>query len=221
MIITCPTCATRYTLADSSVGPQGRKVRCAKCGHMWWQRPEEDEPTALYHHHDDDDDGVTEMYVPPKKARSMRTPGQRTAIRRAVIGWGVLLAVLGGLGAVGWLGRDTVVTLWPPANLLYRTLGVEVVPSGQGLQLQSVQSEMKTDGGAKVLIVDGQILNVATDLIVLPPLRATSYDPDHKPVRSWTIQPTPDRLLPGAVATFRDVQRDPGDVAEVTVTFGN
>ncbi len=36
-MICCPACATRYAVADSAVGVDGRVVRCAKCRHSWFQ----------------------------------------------------------------------------------------------------------------------------------------------------------------------------------------
>lgn len=35
MIITCPHCNTRYTVADRAIGEAGRHVQCAKCGNYW------------------------------------------------------------------------------------------------------------------------------------------------------------------------------------------
>ena len=39
MIITCPACATHFTLHASALGRAGRQVRCFNCGHEWAQRP--------------------------------------------------------------------------------------------------------------------------------------------------------------------------------------
>jgi predicted Zn finger-like uncharacterized protein len=47
MIITCPNCSTRYSLPQDKVKPGGQKVRCAKCGTVWFQPPDEPEPLDL------------------------------------------------------------------------------------------------------------------------------------------------------------------------------
>lgn len=39
MLLECPSCATRYDL-PAALPPNGRKVRCAKCGHVWVALPE-------------------------------------------------------------------------------------------------------------------------------------------------------------------------------------
>ncbi len=37
MILICPECATRYDVDGAKFPADGRKVRCAKCGHVWHQ----------------------------------------------------------------------------------------------------------------------------------------------------------------------------------------
>lgn len=37
MLIVCPRCSARYLVADTVIGPAGRRVRCAACQHVWLQ----------------------------------------------------------------------------------------------------------------------------------------------------------------------------------------
>ena len=48
MIITCPECSTNYLITIESIGANGRKVKCAKCTHIWFATNIEVEvPTAI------------------------------------------------------------------------------------------------------------------------------------------------------------------------------
>lgn len=40
MIVACPECRTRFVAPLEKFLPNGRKVRCAKCGHSWFQQPD-------------------------------------------------------------------------------------------------------------------------------------------------------------------------------------
>src|SRR5678815_4217962 len=44
MILTCPSCGTRYQTGEAHFKPPGRNVRCAKCRHVWFQSTPELEP---------------------------------------------------------------------------------------------------------------------------------------------------------------------------------
>jgi predicted Zn finger-like uncharacterized protein len=37
VILVCPSCQTRYLVADTAIGPAGRQVRCAACKHSWFE----------------------------------------------------------------------------------------------------------------------------------------------------------------------------------------
>lgn len=38
MIITCPSCSTKFALPSGAVPKGGRKVKCSKCAHIWLQK---------------------------------------------------------------------------------------------------------------------------------------------------------------------------------------
>lgn len=43
MILSCPSCSARFRIDADQLGVAGRKVRCAKCGHVWHATPDQDE----------------------------------------------------------------------------------------------------------------------------------------------------------------------------------
>ena len=47
MILSCPSCATRYLIDPAALGETGRMVRCARCSHTWTERPPEDMPKQV------------------------------------------------------------------------------------------------------------------------------------------------------------------------------
>ena len=51
MMLVCPSCNARYMVSEGSIGPEGRKVHCANCGHEWFQEgpaaPNEPEEEGL------------------------------------------------------------------------------------------------------------------------------------------------------------------------------
>jgi predicted Zn finger-like uncharacterized protein len=47
MILTCPECATRYEIDSAKFPAAGRKVRCKKCSHVWFQPGDGGEPAPV------------------------------------------------------------------------------------------------------------------------------------------------------------------------------
>lgn len=43
MILTCPSCSTRFVVPPAAIGPDGRRVRCAQCREVWFVEPPEDD----------------------------------------------------------------------------------------------------------------------------------------------------------------------------------
>lgn len=39
MILTCPNCETRFSIDEKVLQPNGRRVKCTDCAHIWFQEP--------------------------------------------------------------------------------------------------------------------------------------------------------------------------------------
>ncbi len=46
MIVQCPKCPTRYNLDDERISPEGSKVRCTRCGHVFQVSKPSEEPLS-------------------------------------------------------------------------------------------------------------------------------------------------------------------------------
>ena len=47
MILTCPSCDSRYSVDPALLLPNGRTVRCANCAHTWTEHPPADMPQTV------------------------------------------------------------------------------------------------------------------------------------------------------------------------------
>lgn len=139
--IACPSCGARYDVAAGVIGPAGKTVRCARCGHLWLARPEgeaavveqppqwpEPPPPKVR-------DLVEEPPPRPRPAPPPAPPAMPSAeeppseSRRrggtgAAIAW-VLTLLLVGAAAYGAVTYpQAVIEAWPASARLYAMLGI-------------------------------------------------------------------------------------------------
>jgi predicted Zn finger-like uncharacterized protein len=224
MILTCPQCATRYQTDAALFGAQGRKVRCAKCGNVWQQEPEapvEPEPEFA----------PIEDFAPPPPSPVPSPPAQRIAYAppastyrepepevvarteappRIRIDWGGRLGVAAGwigllalILVIGWSAmrfRQQIATLWPQSASFYAAVGKPVNTSG--LSIRDVQYSNETEDGQPVLAITGQLTNVTTHEILLPPIRVTLTDDDKRVLYNWTFSASVASLKAGQTVNF-------------------
>ncbi|MBV9511312.1 MAG: zinc-ribbon domain-containing protein, partial [Caulobacteraceae bacterium] len=159
MILTCPECATRYFVDDDRVGPNGRQVRCASCGHRWTATRDE-EPLVL-------EEAPAEVEAPapaepePPPAphelpaeelpKAFRQREQTRRKERQAAASGMIWAALGGalavLVAAVILLRQDIAQVWPRAAGAYALAGLPVNLVGLTIEGQHAQPMLK-DGHA-------------------------------------------------------------------------
>lgn len=222
MILSCSACSTRYLVDPALLGPEGREVRCAKCGHQWTQKPPEDLPAAELPPLEPGIRAIPEglanqPYVPAPGANLPAVPRRRARMGNAWA-WLLLILVLG-VFVGGVAARNEIVATWPPAAKLYENLGLAAPPPGSGIELRSVASSRTEEDGAPVLVIHGEVANVSSAVRQVPKMRAALREAG-KEVQSWTFQGAQSRLLPGESAPFVTRFKNPSPAAtDLTITF--
>ncbi len=204
MIISCPSCATRYLVDPKALGGGGRTVRCASCEHTWFQTPPEDMPRDV-------------VLTPAPEAVRPLPPGSNLPTFAkppsrgygAAIGWAVFLfCFLGSIGGV-FAMKEQIVERWPPAARLYEVLGAPVETAGAGLEVRNVVSSRRDEAGASVIVVEGIVVNVSGKARDVPPLRVFVRSSAKQDLKDWTLHTDVKTLQPGEIVNFRSELRDP------------
>ena len=198
MILTCPSCGTRYAIDAAKFPPQGRNVRCAKCGHSWHQAgeapesaeaapaaaqapaaafvppPREQQPAVADRDaHRDDVAAVAAPFAPESSTRNF---GAIVVEEKERAPLGPKLALVG-----GWAALILVVLLIAFAAVRYRQDIATIWPqsagvySSLGLQVNSsgidfrqVEYRRESEDGQVVLAVSGQIVNAGQRELPVP-----------------------------------------------------
>lgn len=247
MIITCPSCATRYEIPADLIGPSGRMVRCTSCGHRWFVAhdgsngtPVDEvavsdagsgdpgdgaEPYAQSGDHelsasDEIADGLPPLDRAPgigPRAGAGRPAGAGRSTA-ATIGWlAVLLILLALSGLV--LGRNELVALAPQVAPIYQRLGLPVTQA-IGLELTGIVSERLAGDDGEMIRITGTVRNVAGIEREVPPLRIALLDADRQEVLVELVEVPQAELADGAITRFTvDLPEPPDRALNFSVTF--
>lgn len=209
MILSCPACSTRYLLEPAALGPRGRQVRCAKCGHSWQQMPPADMPREV------------DVSLPAPGALALPDSASTGSGGRRGLGLPLLIVVLVALGlAGGYFFRARIVAEWPQTAGVYELIGLPVRAMGAGLELTNVAYVRRQANGGTVIDVQGEVSNRTDRNIVLPPLRIALSDDQDKQLFNWTFALDRSTIAPGETIVFKTEGKDPPpEATKLQVTF--
>lgn len=246
MDIACPECAAAYEIDEATIGPSGRKVRCAACGHVWRVSPAAaetaapPEPEALPEANATTDPAPAEPASeepaaetppalpepveeqPPPKTRWLKDPkkgGGGPGAFRKILNWrtGAIAAAMI-LVAGGIHQRERVVRHLPQTARLFAAVGLPV--NLRGIEIRSVQSRVVEDSDETVLVVEGELVNVANRRVDVPRLHFSLAGADGRQVYVWSAQADRGVLQPGETLVFRRrLAAPPAEAKAVSVRF--
>ena len=237
MILSCPACSTRYLIDPALIGPDGREVRCAKCGHQWIGKLPPDSPPpppepiaepepeivpeqARAPEPEQEPQSETEPEPEEEVTYETNLPVVTPPVRRRTspVAW-ALLALLIGVFVGGVVMRQDIVALWPATARLYDRLGLGAPAYDTVLAVRNATSTLQEEDGKPVLVLRGEVVNISSVVQSVPNLR-TSLRENGREVQGWVFQATQSRLLPGEAASFVTRFKEPAPGAtELTITF--
>jgi predicted Zn finger-like uncharacterized protein len=214
MILTCPACASRYVVDDSSVPPEGRAVRCSSCKTTWRAQrstassPKAEAPEAI--------ETLTQAAAPadlpgdalPKQFRA-RVRADTQARKAAAAGavWGGMAAVLVGLIATALIFRVDVARLWPKTASAYAAVGLKV--NTVGLVVEDLKSHPALQDGRTAVVVSGMVRNVSNEPVAPPPLRVDLLDEHGERLVGQPLSLDAEPVAPGQARPFTISLLDP------------
>jgi predicted Zn finger-like uncharacterized protein len=230
MILTCPSCSTRYTVDEAQFPPAGRMVRCAKCSHSWHQTGPEPEsqpapelepaPALPPQEPVEDPDSfaagsATRAYAPA--AQVPEAPrGQGLQMAAVAAGWIGLIAVVLLIGFSAVRYRQDIAAIWPQSASVYSGIGLKV--NAGGIDFRNVAYKRESEDGQPVLVVTGEIVNLASRELPIPQtVRVTLQDADKRELYHWPFKPGAATLKAGGVLAFRTRLSSPPVAARFAV----
>ena len=212
MIVTCPSCSTRYMSDSSTFQPSGRPVRCAHCGHGWHQDPPEDYSLRALPH--------TSAGASEDEQRAVESASNSRKVLRIgqMAGWAALILCAVSITTVGYSFRSELVRLWPQSATLYAALGIPV--NTRGVVFTETDYNLDLRDGAPVLAVSGMIVNETAAAKTLPTIQFSLRARDRSELYNWTIEPPVGELGANQSERFQThVDNPPPGAEDLVVTF--
>ena len=225
MILTCPECASRYFVADDSISPAGRTVRCSACGARWTAQAEMAVEPVPPHPEPAVGPEPLEADSQPTSEPLPRVFRERAATRQKVRQAAAAGAVWAGLAAgfmlligVTVLLRQDIARLWPRTAGAYAMAGLPVNLVGLTIENQHAQPQLQ-DGHA-ALVISGALRNIRDRPIVAPPLRISLLNTAGRSLAVKIADPDGARIPPGEARRFVINMLDPPvSATDVDIAF--
>lgn len=145
--------------------------------------------------------------APAPAERRRRAPGAGSWIAIGLAAWAILIG-----------GRAQIVRLAPATAPLYASVGLGV--NLRQMDIGHVTSRLADEDGRQILIVEGEIHNLAEAPRAAPRMRLSVLDSQGQEIYFWTAAPPKARLAAGEKAEFRArLAAPPKEGRDVRVRF--
>ncbi|MDI7776043.1 MJ0042-type zinc finger domain-containing protein [Asticcacaulis sp. EMRT-3] len=181
MILSCPSCGTRYTLLESQLGPAGRKVRCAACKTTWHAEaaPAPEDPIDLAPEpapkpRVEDLRQIKAEKLPSRYRALLQDKKRLKALTAQGLVWGGMAAAFIAVFGLAFMLRVNIVSAFPRIAGAYAMVGLKV--NATHLQFGNKSADAAFKGGQFVVTVQAQVKNLSDKPVPVPPVRVKLMD---------------------------------------------
>ena len=225
MILSCPSCKTRYVVPDSAIGPTGRKVRCASCRFSWVQDPAPLDlkdaappaPASAAPQHRDEPPPPPQWREPEPEPESEQAVYEEPARPRR--NWARIGTIAAIVAAVLMLGAVAAIWLFGLPDLGRRF--DFPVGAANALDIHGQVARRRLESGNELLALHGEISNQTDEVQHVPQIRAELKDGEGRIVYTWSIAPPVRELQARGRVAFDSGQMDvPQGGRTLSLSFG-
>ncbi|MGI9504059.1 MAG: hypothetical protein ACR2RE_13500 [Geminicoccaceae bacterium] len=136
------------------------------------------------------------------------------------VGWMLSAGVVVLLLVSAIIGRNGIVGKFPATAAVYQSVGLSF-DQDFGLEFKDVTLDWQREGGAFVLVVEGEIVNLSEANQVIPPVRMAILDGEGRELQHEYFELNENELSAGDRINFTGRLVDPIDQGEnFRLTFG-
>ncbi|KAF0187024.1 MAG: hypothetical protein FD163_299 [Hyphomonadaceae bacterium] len=222
MLLNCPACSAKYQIAKTAIPEAGRNVRCAACGHFWYQLPFDDEnelelnqSTAVRDIGSQDSTNNKGFGAQKSNSNAPHEKIRKAAIDKKIflqvaaiaIGWVLAIAVVGGGLFAAISNRNSIVAKWPKSASAFAFIGVPA--NIYGIEITQVKVRSGIDAQGPRLVVSGVIKSISNTDKLVPYLRVVLVDASGVQKAKWLADPGVTVLKAHGKKEFETIWRNP------------
>jgi predicted Zn finger-like uncharacterized protein len=218
MIISCPSCSTRYNFPEQRLLGEGMAISCASCGHSWIEGKAVElvdispcKVPAVIEHGFEPDSEVKRLVEASRRAREVFAVKRQQRLGR-LRGWAILGACALAPMAAAASFPEVVVGIAPVTVRAYDAVGYSV--NIYGLEVRRIEQQYAIVDGMRVLSIKGEISNVSNSTQKIPWLRFALKDGQQLEVYNWTLDTGARPLRAGESTNFVTRVASPPETAK-------
>jgi len=209
MIITCPSCNSRFVVKAEVIGEKGRTVKCAKCANKWFQEPDNE---AL--------NTAKETSSEPSGTEPLKegsnVPAEAGAKTPVYLKLSMAASILFLFITISVVSANSIL---PSMSFYYNIFGIYDTTD---IALYDIKAEQVESGKYNDLLVSGKIVNESDKEKYLPDLRIEIYDEKNGKIKTVTLDSEGAAMQPGEKINFENrIPRIPNDSSVVIFDIGN